>query len=162
MIYAFECRVAGTDWPPTMVNAKEAGKAKAEFLSDVQECWPDVKYTDIRCRKVGPAHTSEQFIENAKYRGMPEVRCGQRVSLRGEFGYIVGHNSSANFNVLFDDDSKFNGHMLNVHPSEITLVAPSSVGSSVGNGTCEACGNPCQVFGCKWCKECYPTHSVPA
>ena len=24
-----------------------------------------------------------------------------------------------------------------------------------GNGNCEKCGKPCQVFGCKYCYECY-------
>jgi hypothetical protein len=36
---------------------------------------------------------------------------------------IVGHNSSANFDVLFDDDSpRYAGNTLNVHPSEIKLA----------------------------------------
>lgn len=23
------------------------------------------------------------------------------------------------------------------------------------NGTCEECGEPCQVYGCRWCPACY-------
>lgn len=28
------------------------------------------------------------------------------------------------------------------------------------NGTCEACGQPCQVFGCRWCPDCYDEASA--
>lgn len=28
------------------------------------------------------------------------------------------------------------------------------------NGTCEDCGEPCQVYGCRWCPECYDAGSA--
>lgn len=28
------------------------------------------------------------------------------------------------------------------------------------NGTCEECGEPCQVFGCRWCPGCYDVASA--
>lgn len=105
----------------TTINALTAGKARYQFWLDIREPCPDVKLTDLRVRKVGAAHSSEQFIRNAKYRGMPDVRCGHRVRTNGCDGIIVGHNSSANFNVLFDS-GRYAGQTLNVHPSEIELV----------------------------------------
>lgn len=28
------------------------------------------------------------------------------------------------------------------------------------NGTCEDCGEPCQVYGCRWCPGCYDAGSA--
>lgn len=28
------------------------------------------------------------------------------------------------------------------------------------NGTCEACGGPCAVYGCRYCPTCYETESA--
>ncbi|MFJ7286328.1 hypothetical protein [Pseudomonas sp. NPDC099000] len=28
------------------------------------------------------------------------------------------------------------------------------------NGTCEECGEPCQVYGCRWCPDCYDAASA--
>lgn len=28
------------------------------------------------------------------------------------------------------------------------------------NGTCEECGEPCQVYGCRWCPGCYESASA--
>lgn len=82
--------------------------------------------TATACRKIGNPVSSEQFLRNAKYRGMPDLRCGHRVKVGPGIGTIVGHNSSANFNVLFDTDSpKYAGLKLNVHPSEIVLLEVS-------------------------------------
>jgi hypothetical protein len=53
---------------------------------------------------------------------MPEVECGQRVRVGISRGVIVGHNESANFNVLFDDDDpRYPGLTLNVHPCDVDL-----------------------------------------
>jgi hypothetical protein len=120
-IFAFECSVKDAPWGPTVINSTTAGKAKHEYFRDASDPWPDVRFIDIRVRKVGGPRTTEAFVRNAKYRGMPDVKCGQRVTVNGNFGWIVGHNSSANFDVLFDT-GKWAGATLNVHPSEIVLV----------------------------------------
>ena len=105
--FAFEVWVYDRRDFNRVVNARSAGKAKSQYL-----------------RKVGAARTSESFMRNAAYRGMPYVECGNRVLVGNARGVIVGHNSSANFDVLFDDDSpKYPGLTLNVHPSEVTLVS---------------------------------------
>ena len=124
-LFAFEVSVKGTNWTK-IVNARTAGQAKRDYHLDVRESWPDVPYTAMRCRKVGAPHTSEQFKLNAQYRGMPGVRCGQRVKVGDARGVIVGHNDSANFDVLFDDDSpKYAGMRLNCHPDGVELDGPN-------------------------------------
>ncbi len=122
-VFAFACRVVwAPEWGETIYNRHTAGQAKAEHFHQVRDSWSNTKYTDIRVRKVGAPVSSEQFISNAKYRGLPDVRCGQRVNVRSVgLGTIVGHNSSANFDVLFDRDSKHPGMTLNCHPMEIEL-----------------------------------------
>lgn len=122
-VYAFACRVHGApSWGETTYNDTSAGQAKSRHWRHVTDAWPDVPYTAIRARKVGPPHTSERFKHNAAYRGMPNVKCGQRVSVNGAEGTIVGHNSSANFDVLFDAGSRYGANVLNVHPGEIVLL----------------------------------------
>ena len=121
-VFAFEVSVAETDWT-RIVNARSAGKAKYEYYLDVREVWPDVSLTAMRARKLGKAQTLAGFERVAKYRGMPHVKCGQRVKVGDSLGVIVGHNSSANFDVLFDDDApKYAGRRLNVHPQEVELI----------------------------------------
>lgn len=124
-LFAWEVSVKGTDWTKT-VNARTAGQAKRDYHLDVRDAWPDVPYTVMRCRKIGAPHTSERFKHNARYRGMPDVQCGQRVKVGEARGVIVGHNDSANFDVLFDDDSpKYAGLKLNCHPSGVELDGPN-------------------------------------
>ncbi len=121
-VFAFEVSVAGTPWTQ-LVNARTAGQAKAEYWRDVNECW-DVPFTAIRARKIGRPETTEDFIRTATYRGLPEVRCGQRVQVGEARGVIVGNNSSANFDVLFDEDSpEYAGMKLNVHPHGIVFLS---------------------------------------
>lgn len=118
-VFAFACRTSwAPQWGETIYNATSAGRAKLAHFYQVHDAWDSVKFTDIRARKVGGAYTSEQFKWNAKYRGMPDVRCGDPVKVNGCSGVIVGHNSSANFDVLFHD-GKYAGQTLNVHPSEV-------------------------------------------
>lgn len=124
-VFAFGARYRD-DPHETVINTTSAGKARYEYLMDVREVAPDATFADIRVRKLGPAHTSEQFTRTAAYRGMPNVRCGQRVIAFGAHGVIVGHNDSANFEVQFAEDSEFKGGRGNVHPCDIRLVGESS------------------------------------
>jgi len=129
-VFAWECNVRGKDWQRT-INHLTAGKARYEYLLDLRDSWPDATFADITVRKLGPAHTSEAFKRTATYRGMPELTCGQRVEVRSgshrALGVIVGHNDSANFDVLFDADTYFNGGVGNVHPSELRML-PNAAG----------------------------------
>lgn len=120
-VFSFACRTSwAPEWGETIYNRATSGQAKADHFRHVRDAWPDTKFTDIRVRKVGEPHSSERFIANAKYRGMPDVRCGQPVKVGDSHGTIVGHNSSANFDVLFHD-GKYKGLTLNVHPMEVEL-----------------------------------------
>ena len=77
----------------------------------------------MQARKIGPPYTSPQFTRNAEYRGLPGLKCGQRVKVGKKVGVIVNHNSSANLDILFDDDSpQYSGLTLNCHPDSLTLI----------------------------------------
>lgn len=123
-VYAFELGIVGQA-PTRVMNARSSGKAKYLYLLDVRDYWPDVTFMDLFARRIGPPVTSEAFKRTAAYRGLPELRCGQAVEVKigrepgVARGVIVGHNESANFEVLFDDDSPhFAGLTLNVHPGD--------------------------------------------
>lgn len=124
-VFAWECNVRGKDWHRT-INHLTAGKARYEYLLDLRDSWPDATFADITVRKVGAAHTSEAHKRTAAYRGRPELTAGQRVEVcsgsQRALGVIVGHNDSANFDVLFDEDTYFAGGVGNVHPSEIRAL----------------------------------------
>lgn len=129
-VFAWEVSVKGTDWTST-VNARTSGQAKRQYHLDVLDAWPNVPYTTLRCRKIGAPCTSKDFKSNARYRGMPDVRCGQRVKVGEARGVIIGHNSSANFDVLFDVDSpKYSGLRLSCHPAELELDGTNDSGSA--------------------------------
>ena len=117
-VFAFEVTVEG--FPPVIYNHRTAGKAKTLAFRDLSASYESYRYTDLHVRKLGAPYSSERFISNAEYRGLPNARCGQRVVVGNKMGVIVGHNSSANFNILFDEDApEFAGMILNVHPSEV-------------------------------------------
>lgn len=123
LLFSWAVTVAGKPEWEQCVNAHTSGKAKSSYYYELKESWPDIPFTAIRCRKIGSPRSSEAFIRNAVYRGLPDVRCGQRVKVGTAVGVIVGHNSSANFDVTFDSDSpKYAGLTLNCHPSDIELV----------------------------------------
>lgn len=122
-VYAFEVTVAGKpEWGQT-INASSAGKAKSEYHQLLLDCYPEVPFTALRCRMVGAPKSSREFVRCAAYRGLPAVRCGQKVKVGAATGVIVGHNASANFDVLFDEASpKYAGLRLNVHPSSLEVI----------------------------------------
>lgn len=56
---------------------------------------------------------TQQYINRiCEYRGVPKVKKGTPCQVGDRKGRIWGGNSSANFNVKFDD----NGDVLNCHP----------------------------------------------
>lgn len=107
-------------WNPDggeIVMARTAGMAKSYFHEGISDL--GIKFTDLRVRKCEVAEP-RGFRKCASYRGFPWVKVGQRVRVGGEWGTIVGHNSSANWNVLFDDSEQ----VLNCHPrSEIAYYS---------------------------------------
>jgi hypothetical protein len=109
-----------------VVNACSAGQAKSIYARSLWDPWPDIPFTDLRCRVAGPAFSSAQFIRTAAGRGLPEMRCGARVAVGQATGTVVDADCSANFVVLFDCDSPaYAGARLSVHPSELKLLTLS-------------------------------------
>lgn len=112
------------EWAET-VNARSAGAAKYDRWRSIRECYQDVPITAMRCRVVGPPVTSEGFTRNAKYRGIPEVRCGDPVEVKGWRGTVVDHDSSCNLVILFDPGSPFGDGRAHIHPHDCTFPAPA-------------------------------------
>jgi hypothetical protein len=83
-----------------------AGQAKSAHFRHVRDAWPDTKFTDILVRKDGGPKTSREFLRVAAARGVPHARCGMVVRVAAQWGVLVGHNDSANFDVLFTTGSK--------------------------------------------------------
>ena len=111
---SFACTLYSDFRHATIVNHVSVGKAKAWFQRWLDM---DVDYIDIKCRKIGVPATTEDFIRTAKYRNIPFAYCGMSVEVGGEKGWIVGKNASANLNILFAEDSKHRGLILNCHPN---------------------------------------------
>lgn len=57
-------------------------------------------------------NTQEHIDRVCKYRGLPEIKMGTPCEVDGKKGVIVGGNTSANLNVLFES----NDTARNCHP----------------------------------------------
>lgn len=118
-VQAFQCWVVGYEEYPTTIYATSIGKAKARYCVEARDWHPDVAYLDIRAkraRRSAPV-TTDAFRRVADSRGIPFARVGMRVRVGDDMGTIVGHNRSANLNVLFDDGTRYGGEVLNCHPN---------------------------------------------
>lgn len=99
----------------TIVVARTSGQAKSIFWRSNHSDF-EFPFTSMRARRVNDREPAG-FRNCAEYRGFPWVKIGQRVHVSRYWGNIVGHNGSANWNVLVDGGSL----VLNCHPrSEIT------------------------------------------
>src|SRR6185312_14681202 len=98
----------------TIVVARSAGQAKYRHFLNVRDAWCEFPFTAVRARAVPGFHESERFRANAEYRGIPFAKVGMRVRFDdGQEGTIVGHNDSANLDVILDGDNE----VLNCHPA---------------------------------------------
>jgi len=129
MIAEYEAYLKNSPEISTRLFASTRGKAKKKYWRDMIDCCPDLRFIDVRVRKVSElrqgetARTDEQFKRTARYRGLPELGIGTRVRTEGGIGTIVSNNDSANFQVIFDDDSpKFAGLELNCHPYYFEVI----------------------------------------
>ena len=116
-VESYEVSIAGapSDWAQTIM-AFSRGQAKSSYLAHVRDAYPDMPYTLVRARKVAGPKSSADFIRCATYRGLPHVRCGDPVTVDGDHGTVVGHNGSANFEILFST-GKYAGQTVPVHPA---------------------------------------------
>lgn len=125
MIKAYILTIVDSEYE-TVVNATSVGKAKYEYWLTVHDCFPDLKFTDIRARIYGSGepYSSENYKRVASYRGKNDIQCGDKVIISSDMGsetdegYVVGHNSSANFDVYFTT-GKYSGLRMNVHPAYV-------------------------------------------
>lgn len=122
-LFAFEVWLKGHEQHRRVVHHRTLGKAKYSYLLDVGDSFPDgLPWALVRGRKLGPPVQGERLTRVAEYRRRPDLTAGRRVKVGDALGYIVDGNSSANFNVLFDEDSRYGGGCLNVHPADIEVV----------------------------------------
>jgi len=110
MLRSYEVWVHPDSNHTTNVVAESAGKAKLQFRDYLDM---DIDYIYFRCRVMPGFVTDESFLETANYRDVPFARIGMRVEVGDRKGMIVGKNSSANFNVIFDGKDG----PLNCHPN---------------------------------------------
>lgn len=120
-MYAYECWHKDYPEHKSIKHGLTAGRARVSYFYELRDAWCEVDYKDIRSRKVGMPRTSAGFLRNATYRGVPFARVGQKVKVGAEFGIIVGHNSSANFDVFFPD-GEYKNLTLNCHPASRMMI----------------------------------------
>lgn len=103
-----------------LVCAETAGKAKYKLYLSYSECYEDFpsflrSVKSCRClrkaRKEDYYRYDRDFDWIKNYRGVPLVDYGTEVELRGDRGFIIGCNSSCNFDVQFDRG------IFNCHPN---------------------------------------------
>ena len=58
---AFEVNVKGREWA-SVIRAETAGKAKYEYLLDVQDSWPDISFKDLTCHTLKTIPLTKQEI----------------------------------------------------------------------------------------------------
>jgi hypothetical protein len=106
--------------------AETAGKAKYQFFKYLSDIY-DWSFGDFLkwcyCKKVGIADIhhmfgdSETFERMKQYRDIPYAYQGMKIEVCGKPGTIVGANSSANLDVVFDGQ----WHENNCHPHYETV-----------------------------------------
>ena len=112
-LLAYGCSLDGKNW--SSYNATSYGKAKSMFLQDLDGCCGDC-FRSIKCKKAGRPYTTDEFKRNAEYRNVEFAYCGMVIDINGRKGVIVGHNDSANLNILFTE-GEYKGKVLNCHPN---------------------------------------------
>ena len=104
----------------TLICAETAGKAKYEHYLQLDDLFQDFAMylhfvESCKClrkaKKEDYYQKSDSFESTKNYRGVPLATYGTKVMLNGKTGFIVGDNSSCNFNVKFDDG------IFNCHPN---------------------------------------------
>jgi hypothetical protein len=114
VIRAYLCTVIRTEWE-RVIHATTASKARYQCLLGLRDSYRKVTLADIKVQSFGDPQTSDSFMRVAQKRGLPFARVGMRVECVGGVGWIVGHNSSCNFEVLMDTGPRKN-RIVVVHP----------------------------------------------
>lgn len=130
VLRSYEVWIEGHDDFRATINAFSGAKARWKYAARLKDAgWP-VIWKLLRCRSLGGPQSSKEFVRVASMRGLPNVRCGDRITLiNGARGVITGHHD-AYFEVEFDRDSPgYAGTRGNVHPGEC-VIETQSVGAA--------------------------------
>ena len=111
----YEVNVKGQNWAELIVRGS-AGAAKYAFFRAIREVYPEVRFTDLTVRSLGKIEPDDSFTRVAQYRDVPYAELGMRVKVEDDEGFLVGSNSSSNFEVLFET-GQYKGKVLNCHPN---------------------------------------------
>jgi hypothetical protein len=71
---------------------------------------------DLTVRSLGKIDPDDSFTRVAQYRDVLYAELGMRVKVGDDEGFLVGSNSSSNFEVLFET-GQYKGKVLNCHPN---------------------------------------------
>lgn len=117
-LHAFEVWFKGWEHERSIVNHESLGKARAEVWRRSSDCVPsDLRFVDVRGRKLGPPHDTATLRHVQEYRGRPDLVAGTRVRVRGSThgdGRIVDAGAGCNFLVHHEDGARFFAHHLEI------------------------------------------------
>lgn len=103
-------------------SAPTRGHAKYSFWKEVRFRYPEVKYTDVRCRVHGEP-LDEGVSDVCVKRRLEPFKAGAPVMVGEDHGVILRANSSMNLDILFTE-GPHEGLTLNCHPcSQMTILA---------------------------------------
>jgi hypothetical protein len=105
----------------SILNGISEGYVKSKFYKNLKD-FLKIKFTDVRVKLLGAPYSSEGFLKNAKYRNLPNLRCGDLVDVNGNLGYVIGYGSSALIEIIFEKYQNKKNVTLFVHPDEIKMV----------------------------------------
>lgn len=98
-----------------VVTAKTPTVARYLYFLKIQDAFSDIRYVDIRARKLPGLVTSDRLRRVAEYRGV-ELVAGSRVWFRGVGGCVVDGTDDCNFMVEWDD-----GRRSPIHVDELEV-----------------------------------------
>lgn len=105
-----------------IVNHVSPGKAKADYLAQLRDAWPEASFTELRIQALGEPRTDAGLVEVLARLGRPELRAGRAVLHYGRPGTVAGANGGY-VEVLFDDCP----NTLPVHGDELELAVQGEV-----------------------------------
>jgi hypothetical protein len=119
-VYAYEVWIPNAPWGEVRenINERTLGRAKNLYWRRVTDAWPDIAYTDVRGRKVGAPKSSAAFLIGVRYRGIPDVRCGDRVTCGKTGGGVIVDFGGGGAWLEVLADAGWRGY---VHPAECTF-----------------------------------------
>jgi len=110
--FSYQIALKGFEDQPRTVIAATPGKAKYQVWQEVGEHFNSFQHfleNIAWCRKICSFPMAD-FRKTCISRGIPFAEIGMKVRAAGRDGVIIGVNTSANLDVLFDDGTTGNCH----------------------------------------------------